>query len=405
MVFILITLFIDILGIGIVIPVLPELVKHFIQSGGAPKEIDSTASFYVGIIQASYALMQFLFAPLLGALSDRYGRRPILLGSLLGLGIDFMVQGFASSLGWLFLGRIIAGIMGASITTANAYIADISTSENRAQNFALIGVMFGLGFIVGPVLGGILGEIWIRLPFFVSSGLALINFAYGFFVLPESLPTEHRSPMKLSKANPISSLGHLKKYPIVTGLAAAFACIALAQRGLESVWVLYTGYRFGWGEGTNGRVLGLVGLATATVQGGLVRPFTKRFGERPTVLIGVFASIIAFLCYGLATQEWMIYTGIIIGAFGGVTGPVIQSMVAGSVAPSDQGKVQGAWTSLISLTSIVAPLFFATGIFHYFTSEKAWVPLPGAPFLVGAALRAASLFILLRVFRKFPLSR
>ena len=402
MAFILITLFIDILGIGIIIPVLPELVKQFIRESDITTNVDSIAGRYVGIIGASYSLMQFLFAPILGALSDRYGRRPVLLASLFGLGVDFLIQGFAPTIGWLFLGRIVAGIMGASFTTANAYIADISTDENRARNFGLVGVMFGLGFIFGPVLGGQLGGISLRLPFFVSAALALLNCAYGYFILPESLPVDRRSSFELSKANPLGAVGKLKSYPIVAGLATAFVCMSLAQRGLENVWVLFTGYRFGWNEVMNGRVLGLVGISAAIVQGGLVRPFTKRFGERTTVLIGLSVSILAFLSYGLSTQPWMIYTTIAFGAIGGVTGPAIQSIVAGTVDPADQGKVQGAWTSLISLTNIFAPILFTYGLFGYFTSEDAPIDLPGAPFLVGAVLRVFALIIVIRVFARFP---
>ena len=402
MAFILITLFIDILGIGIIIPVLPELVKEFVRERGDAANVDSVAGLYVGIIGASYSLMQFLFAPILGALSDKYGRRPVLLASLFGLGIDFLVQGLAPNIGWLFIGRIVAGIMGASFTTANAYIADVSNDENRAGNFGLVGVMFGLGFIFGPVLGGQLGGISLRLPFFVSAGLALVNWLYGYFILPESLPVERRSDFELSKANPLATMGKLRLYPIVAGLALAFVCMSLAQRGLENVWVLFTGYRFGWDEVMNGRVLGLVGISAAIVQGGLVRPFTRRFGERTTVLIGLSVSIFAFLSYGLATQPWMIYGTVAIGAIGGVTGPAIQSIVAANVDPSDQGKVQGAWTSLISLTNIFAPLIFTAGLFSYFTSESAPIELPGAPFLVGAVLRVCALIIVIRVFARIP---
>ncbi len=405
MVFILITLFVDILGIGIIIPVLPELVKEFVRQSGNSDylaNVDSVAGLYVGVIGASYSLMQFLFAPILGALSDRYGRRPILLLALFGLGVDYLIQGLAPTIGWLFLGRIIAGIMGASITTANAYIADVSTPENRARNFGLVGVMFGLGFICGPALGGLLGIVHLRLPFFVAAGLALLNWLYGFFVLPESLPPARRSGFTMSKANPLGTVGRLQLYPIVAGLAAAFICMQLAQRGLENVWILYTGYRFHWNEITNGFVLALVGLMAALVQGGLVKPTIQRFGERRTIIGGLCISSVAFLCYGLATQPWMILVTIVFGSLGGVAGPAIQSMVAGSVDPSDQGKVQGALTSLVSLTNILAPLMFTSGLFSYFTSARALFPLPGAPFLAGAMLRVIALVIVLRVFARIP---
>lgn len=394
--FILITLFIDILGIGIIIPVLPELVKSFVDGSTA------SASWYVGVIGSVYALMQFICAPIVGGLSDRFGRRPIILCSLFGLGVDFIVQGLATNIGWLFAGRIFAGIMGASISTANAYIADVSTADTRARNFGLVGVAFGMGFIIGPALGGLLGAYHLRLPFFVAAALALVNWMYGYFILPESLPPERRSSFTLSKANPLGSLQLLRKYPIVAGLAVAIVCTSLAQRGLENVWVLYTGYRFDWNQQTNGLALGLVGLMAMLVQGGLVRPTIKRFGERRTVLIGVTISIIAFIGYGSATQGWMIPCIIMFGGFGGVSGPAMQSLVAGAIDPSEQGKVQGALTSLISLTNVIAPTFFTAGLFSYFISDDAPIHLPGIPFYVGAGLIFTALLIIRRVFRRIP---
>jgi DHA1 family tetracycline resistance protein-like MFS transporter len=396
MAFILITLFIDILGIGIIIPVLPELIKQFV--GGDT----SVAGWYVGVIGAAYSLMQFLCAPVLGALSDQFGRRPVILAALFGLGIDFLIQGLAPNVTWLFVGRLIAGVFGASITTANAYIADVSTPENRARNFGLVGVMFGLGFICGPALGGLLGEINLRLPFFVSAGLALVNWLYGWFVLPESLAPENRSSFSLAKANPFGTLQRLSAYPIVAGLAAAFVCMSLAQRGLENVWVLYTGYRYGWDEKTNGLTLALVGVMAVLVQGLLVKPTISWLGERRTVAWGLVVSMIAFLGYGLATQGWMILAIIVFGSLGGITGPAIQSIVTGTVEPSEQGKIQGALTSLMSLTNIAAPLFFTAGLFSYFTSDRARFQLPGAPFLVGSLLLLVALVVVSRVFRRFP---
>jgi DHA1 family tetracycline resistance protein-like MFS transporter len=398
MLFILITVFIDVLGIGIIIPILPELVKDFV--GGSTAE----AGRWYGIIAATYATTQFFFAPILGSLSDRFGRRPIILLSLFGLGIDYLIQGFAPTIGWLFLGRVIAGVMGASFTTANAYIADVSGPEDRARNFGLMGVAFGLGFIFGPALGGFLGEIHLRLPFFGSAGLALVNWMYGFFVLPESLPPERRGSFSWKKANPAGSLMVLRTYPLVAGLAVAFIFIGLAQRGLEGVWVLYTAYRFGWDEGTNGLSLALVGFMAILVQGGLVRPFVRRFGERRSILFGLLVATFAFLGYGLASDGWMMFAVIVVGALGGVSGPAIQGLIAGTVEPHDQGKIQGAITALMSLTSIFAPLIFAAGLFSYFTSPAAPFDLPGAPFLVGSVLWATSFFILLRLFRRMPAS-
>jgi DHA1 family tetracycline resistance protein-like MFS transporter len=398
MIFILVTIFIDILGIGIIIPILPELIKEFV--GGST----AMAGRYFGIIVATYAATQFFFAPVLGALSDRLGRRPVILISLFGLGIDYLIQGFAPSIRWLFLGRFVAGIMGASFTTANAYIADVSAPGNRARNFGLVGVAFGLGFIFGPALGGVLGGVHIRLPFFVAAGLAFVNWLYGFFVLPESLPPEKRGTFSLAKANPIGSLMVLRGYPLVAGLAVAFIFIGLAQRGLETVWVLYTGHRFGWDEQANGLSLALVGLMAAIVQGGLVQPFIGRFGERRSILFGLSVATVAFLGYGLATEGWMMLVVIVFGSLGGVAGPAIQGLVAGTVAPHDQGKIQGALTSLMSLTSIFAPLIFAAGLFSYFTSPAAPLELPGAPFLLGSVLWAVSWVILFRLFRRIPSS-
>lgn len=433
--FILLTLFIDILGIGIVIPVLPELVRQLLgdepvatstvglaesltidpvagtdavpgdQPASTERQGDSSyvqAGRYVGIIGATYALMQFLFAPIVGALSDRFGRRPVLLVSMFGLGIDFLIQGFAPNIIWLFAGRVLAGIMGASLTTGNAYIADISTDETRARNFGLVGVMFGLGFTIGPALGGVLGGFSLRLPFFVASALALINWLYGYFVLPESLGKDKRTRFTLRGANPLSAIRRLADYPMVAALAMVFVCKSLAQRGLENVWVLYTGYRFGWDAGTNGLALGLVGVMAIIVQGGMVRPVIKRFGERAAIVGGTVISAIAFAGYGLATEGWMIPCIIVFGAFGGVAAPAIQSVVTGAVGETEQGRVQGALTSLTSLTNIAAPLFFNTLLFSYFIRDDAIMQLPGAPLLVGSVLLAISIFVALRVFRKFP---
>lgn len=410
--FILFTLFIDILGIGIVIPVLPELVKQLVEEPATSSQIGevtdsivfSRAGRYVGVIGATYALMQFLCAPIMGAISDRFGRRPVLLVSLFGLGIDFLIQGFAPNIWWLFVGRTLAGVMGASLTTGNAYIADISTDETRARNFGLVGAMFGLGFTIGPALGGLLGDLNLRLPFFVAAGLALLNWLYGFFVLPESLPPEKRSAFTLAGANPFRVIGRLRIYPLVAALAMVLVLKSLAQRGLENVWVLYTGFRFDWDAGTNGLALGLVGVMAIIVQGGLVRPIIKRIGERKAVVFGTIVSAIAFAGYGLANQPWLIPCIIVFGSLGGIAGPAIQSLVTGSVDETEQGKVQGALTGLTSLTNVIAPIFFNFFLFSYFVSDAAPIVLPGAPLLVGSMLLVVAVFIAIRVFRRFPIS-
>ena len=396
MIFIFVTLLIDILGIGIVIPVLPKLIEQF--AGGNL----SRASLWGGIIGTSYAVTQFFCAPIVGALSDRFGRRPILLLSMFGLAVDYLIQYSAPSLAWLFVGRIFAGMMGASFTTANAYIADISTDETRARNFGLVGVAFGLGFALGPALGGVLGAQNLRLPFLVSACLAGINWLYGFFVLPESLDHEHRSPFTAVKMNPFASLIKMKAYPLVAGLAIAIFFVSLAQRGLENVWVYFTSYRYGWDELTNGLALGLVGVMAIVVQGGMVRPVIKRFGERNTVLYGICIAALAFMGYAFATHAWMIPCVIIFGSLGGVAQPAIQSIVAKSVSPSEQGQMQGALTSLRSVTSIFAPLIFTSGLFSFFTSNKAPIKLPGIPFFVGSLLQVAALVVIYRLFIRIP---
>lgn len=396
-IFIFITLVIDIIGLGIIIPILPELITEF--AGGD----ESNAGLYYGVFTAIYALMQFLFAPVLGALSDKFGRRPVILLSLLGLGIDYIILALAPDLWWLLIGRIIAGIMGASFTTANAYIADISTPENRAQNFGLVGVAFGLGFTFGPVLGGFLGTYGLRIPFWVAAALVFLNLIYGYFVLPESLKPENRSDFKWSKINPISSIFDLRKYPYIGNISGALFFIYFAERGLQNVWVLYTGYRYGWSIQTIGLTLGLVGIMAIIVQGFLIRIIIPRLGERRSILLGLSLSIFSYLAYGLATEGWMIYIIIVIGALAGISGPALQGLVTGNVPPTDQGKVQGALTSLNSITNILSPIIYTSLLFSFFTSDRVPLELPGIPFILGAVSFAFSLWLMQRVFRTMPL--
>lgn len=399
--FILLTVFIDILGVGIIIPVLPELVKELI--GGD----EAAAGPYVGVIAATYSLMQFIFAPILGLLSDRFGRRPILLLSLFGLGVDFIIQGLSTNIAWLFVGRLIAGMMGASITTANAYIADVSDDETRARNFGLIGVMFGLGFIFGPSLGGLLGGIGLRVPFFAAAALALVNWLYGYFILPESLPPEKRrpTPLSLSAISPWSVVKRLRRYPIIGGLALVYGLKGFAQRGLETTWVLYTAAKFDWSEWTNGLSLGWVGVSALVIQGGMVRPFVKRFGERKTVMIGIIVSSIAFAAYAFVPVGWMVPLIIPFGAMGGLTGPAIQSIVTKQAGDGEQGEIQGALTSVNSLCSVAAPLFFTAFLFTVFNRSDAPIQFPGAPLLAGSVLIFSSLIVAMVVFKKFPEER
>lgn len=397
MLFIWVTLFIDILGIGIVIPVLPKLVAEL-----STHDI-SGASWYYGLIVASYATMQFFFAPILGGLSDRFGRRPILLVALFGLGVDFMIQGFANSLWLLFLARLISGVFGASFTVGNAYIADISTDETRARNFGLVGAAFGLGFMIGPVVGGILGDmISLRVPFFVTAGLALVNWMYGYFILPESLPPEKRRQFSLKNAKPLGAVGTLRRYPFVAALAVVFLLKAFAQRGLENVFVLFSEAKFDWTSMTVGFFLGWVGVTAIIVQGGLVRPIVKRFGERKVLLFATVISAISFLGYAFASDAWMLPVIAVVGALGGLAGPTIQSLITKTVDESEQGEVQGALTSLQSLTSILAPIVFTSGLFGFFTSKQAPFIFPGAPFLLGGILIFVAFFLAIVVFRRYP---
>lgn len=392
--FILVTIFLDILGIGLIIPVLPELVGIFTEG-------DTQTAYLYGVLVSVYALMQFLFAPVFGALSDRFGRRPIILSSLFGYGLDYLLLAVAPSLAWLVVARIVSGIMGANITTANAYIADVSTDETRGRNFGLIGAAFGLGFVFGPALGGLLGDVNLRLPFYAAAGLVFVNFLYGLFVLPESLPKDKRRAFNIRQANPIGGLGLLGRYPLVAGMAFAFVFFNLAQLGLQTVWVLYTGYRFGWSAFENGLTLALVGVMTALVQVGLTQRVIRRFGERRTILIGLTVSCVSFVLYGLSSQPWMMLATIVVGSLGGVAFPAIQSFIAGQVRPEEQGATQGALTSLQSLASIVGPVA-STAVFGYFTSPDAPFRLPGATFLAGAVLIAITLTMVSRLFSRHP---
>jgi len=393
--FILVTLFLDILGIGIVIPVLPGLVTSF--TGG---DASAAAPWYAALA-AVYAAMQFLFAPLIGALSDRFGRRKVILASLTAFGASYLILAVAPSLLWLFVGRVVAGITGATITAANAYIADVSTPQTRARNFGFVGVAFGLGFVFGPAIGGLLGGIGLRVPFYAAAFVALLGALYGLFVLPESLPPERRRAFSWRRADPFRALVGLRAYPLVAGLAFAFLFFSLAQRGLETVFVLYTDYRFGWGPRENGLALALVGVMAAIVQGGLVRPLVARLGERRTIVAGLTVSTLGFVGYGLASQGWILLAVIAVASLGAVAGPAIQGLIAGTVPASEQGSVQGTLTSMLSLTAIVAPLV-SGGLFGMFTGERSIAELPGMPSFAGAVFLVVALALVIRTLRRNP---
>ncbi|HPD53825.1 MAG: TCR/Tet family MFS transporter [Bacteroidota bacterium] len=391
--FIFITLLIDVIGLGIIIPVLPALIEQI--TGGDISEASRTG----GWLTFAYAAMQFLFSPVIGGLSDRYGRRPVLLASLLGFGLDYILMGFAPTIGWLFLGRLIAGITGASYTTAGAYIADVSTPEKRAQNFGLIGVAFGVGFIIGPVLGGLLGHYSPRLPFFVAAGLALLNALYGYFVLPESLTPEHRRPFDWKRANPIGSLRHLGRYPVVLSLVISFVLLYLSGHATQSTWTFYTIEKFGWNEQWVGYSLGFVGLMVAIVQGGLIRIVIPKLGQKRSVFVGLTFYTIGFFLFAIATKGWMMFLFVVPFAMGGFAGPALQSIITSAVPANEQGELQGALTSLISLTSIFGPLMM-TNLFSVFSAPDAPVYFPGAPFMMGALLSLLSIYFSMRTLTK-----
>ncbi len=387
--FIFITLMIDITGLGLTIPVMPKLIEEL--TGGNI----SQASAYGGWLTFTFAIMQFLFSPVLGGLSDQYGRRPVLLFSLFGFALDYLFLSFAPSLAWLFIGRAIAGITGASITTATAYIADISTSENRAKNFGMIGAAFGLGFIIGPVIGGLLGTFGSRVPFMVAAALTFINSLYGYFILPESLSKEHRRPFNWKRANPLGSLIQLKKYPALSGLVFSFVLIYLASHAVQSNWSFFTIEKFGWSQKMIGISLGVVGLLVATVQGGLIRYINPRLGNEKSVYTGLLLYSIGLILFAFASQSWMMFVFLIPYCLGGIAGPAIQSIMSSSVPANAQGELQGVLTGLISLTSIAGPPMM-TGLFAYFTKPGTPVHFSGAAFLLGAVFMFTSAVIAYR---------
>lgn len=386
--FIFLTVVIDVLGGGIIIPVLPKLIQSF--EGGNVAQ----ASHFYGLLIALYSLMSFLFASMIGALSDRFGRRPVLLLSLLGLAVDYTIIALAPNLAWLVVGRIIAGMLGASFVTATAYIADISAPHERAKNFGIVGAAFGLGFIVGPLLGGVLGGIDLRLPFWVAAGLAGLNVLYGLFVLPESLRPEHRCPFQWRQANPLGALLALRHFPNVLPLTWVYTLTCLSLNGLIAVWVLYVAHRYGWSVTQVGISLAVVGLTQAIAQGGLVGPLLAKFGERRTIMASVALSALSYLLYGLARQEWLLYAGLIVSTASGVAAPALQGALSGRVAPDQQGLLQGALASLNNLTSVLAPPVIA-GIFAYAVAKG--VPV-GLPMFLCAAVELVAFGLAWRAF-------
>jgi DHA1 family tetracycline resistance protein-like MFS transporter len=391
--FIFITVLVDVVGWGLIIPVMPNLIatmKHI------PVNLASRDGGWLLFV---YAFMQFICAPVLGNLSDQYGRRPVLLFSLFGFGVDYLFLGFAPSYGWLFVGRTIAGITGASFTTASAYIADISTPENRAKNFGLIGAAFGIGFIIGPAIGGLLSGFGIRAPFYAAAILSLLNCIYGYFILPESLSKDHRRPFNWKRANPLGSLLHLRKYPAIGGLIISLTLVYLAAHAVQSNWSYFTIYRFKWTPRMVGLSLALVGLLTAFVQAGLIRVTVGAMGDKRSIYIGLCLYSLGMFLFAFATQSWMMYAFLIPYCLGGIAGPSLQSIMAGHVPPNEQGELQGALTSLMSAISIIGPVLM-TNLFAYFTSPQAPFLFPGVSFLLGGIMMAISAILAFRSLKR-----
>jgi len=388
--FIFITLVLFVLGFGIIIPVL--LVAKF--NGGSFAE----GSGEYGVLVGVYAAMQFVFSPILGSLSDRYGRRRVLLIALAGSAIDYVIMGFAPSMAWLFVARMISGATAGALATCNAYIADVTPPERRAQAFGLLGVAFGVGFAIGPAIGGFLGGYSIRLPFFVAAGCVSINWLYGALVLPESLPPDQRRPFSWRRANPVGSLLALRRFRGVFDLAWVYFIYMFGSVILQSIWVLYTGYRYGWTPLQVGLSLTYVGVLTAAVQGGFVKRIIAATGERKGLVLGLLLSAGAMTAYGLSTHGWMIFVFVLLGAFGGITGPSVQALVTRHVPGNEQGALQGSLSSLQSLATIFAPMLGAWSFGKGIADNARW-HLPGIAFFEAAALMLVALAFAFRSFQ------
>jgi DHA1 family tetracycline resistance protein-like MFS transporter len=389
-IFILVTLMLDVLGIGLIIPILPRLIESF-----AHHDI-VTASRLYGALGALYALMQFVCAPIIGSLSDRFGRRKVILASLFAYAVDYVILVFAPNIGWLFVGRILTGITGANFSAAMAYIADVSPPEKRAANFGMMGAAFGLGFIAGPALGGLLGKHGLfgidplRAPFVVAGCLTLVNWMYGCFVLPESLAPKNRRPFSWARSNPIGALRAFRSHPAAIELAATYFLLNLAHQVFPATWVLYTEYRYKWDTFQTGLSLTVVGVVVAVVQGGLTRVAVAKLGEKKTIMMGMTISTLAYIGYGSASVGWIVYVILCFGAFGGVTMPTIQSVISRQVGADEQGRLQGALMSLASIAGILG-LIILPSLFAYSISPRAPIHLPGSPYYFSCVLVIAAM--------------
>lgn len=384
--FIFITLFLDVMGWGLIIPVLPSLISHL---KGVPI---NQASSFGAVLLFGYAFSQFLFAPVLGNLSDKFGRRPILLLSLFGFSINYLLLAWAPSFTWLIIGRIIAGVAGSSVSTAGAYIADVSTEETRAKNYGLVGAAFGLGFIIGPAVGGLLAGWGVRAPFYAAALLCLLNGLYGYFILPESLQPENRRSFSWKRANPFGALKIFQSHPTVGRLAIVYFLIYLGAQAVQSTWSYFTMYQFGWNEKLVGLSLAVVGIMVALVQSVLIRMINPRIGNENSIYLGLSLYTLGLLLFSFATMGWMMFVFLIPYCLGGLAGPSLQSKLASLLPANVQGELQGALTSLMSLTAIVGPLLM-NNLFAYFTRPGSTIHFPGIAFLIGAIAMFSSLII------------
>jgi len=382
----------DFLAFGIIAPVLPDLIRSF-QGGDFAR-----ASSIAGVFGLAWATMQFIFSPILGAWSDRFGRRPVILISCFGLSIDYVFMALAPSLRWLFVGRLISGITTSNVATAFAYVTDVTPPEQRAKPFGLISAAFGLGFVIGPAVGGYLGNTHLRFPFWAAAALSLANALYGYFVLPESLPPERRAKSAWHMANPLGSLSLLRSHPELAGLSVVATLYYLAHNSLPSMWAYYTEYRYHWSRGDVGNSLAVVGVCASVVSGVLVGPFVKRFGERRSLLAGLFFGVLGFVGFALATSGWSILAVVPLIALWGIAAPAMQSLMARHVDPSSQGKLQGAINSLRAITGMAGPILF-TQVFALAIAPRAPVHFPGAPYFLAAVLLLSSLLLAAYVTR------
>lgn len=387
--FIVFTVTLDAMGVGLIMPVMPELIREIRGTS------ISDAALWGGLMSFTYAAMQFLFGPLLGNLSDRYGRRPVLIISLFFMGLDYLLLALAPTLFLFFIARLISGITGATYSTAFAYLADISNKGQRASNFGMVGAAFGIGFVIGPAVGGLLGELGLRMPFFVAAGFAFANALFGYFVLPETLPPEKRRTFELKRANPFSALLNLRHLPFVGGLMFVTLLSSIANQVYPSIWSYFTIERFGWSLSTVGISLAVYGISSAVMQVWALRIMIERYGERKTAIAGMIITVISLIAMTFIEHGWIVFIGMPIVALGEVVRPAIQGMMADQSNDSEQGELQGVFSSVIAIASIISPLLM-TFIFRTFTKETAAFYQPGAPFAAAALLSIIALVVFIR---------